>query len=71
MLEQGMAGAELPLLDQSTPELSEGEESDVTEQSEPKEKFEFKDDPEVVFAEEKEGWKGYAATSFLIAYMRF
>jgi hypothetical protein len=61
MLEQGMAAATLPLLDQSTPELSEGEESDVTEMTEPEKKFEFKDDPNVVFAEEKEGWKGYVA----------
>ena len=55
-----MAGAELPLLDQSVPELdgSDGEESATTDKADPDDKFEFTQDPNVVFKEEREGWKG-------------
>lgn len=53
-LEQGMVGAELPLLDLSL-DSSDSEES----VDEPPEKVvPFKGDPKVVFKEEKEGWRG-------------
>lgn len=57
-----MAGAELPLLDQSVPDLSDSEESDGTGNTDADDKFEFTDDPNVVFAEEREGWKGFVST---------
>lgn len=59
MLEQGMAAAELPLLDQSLPDDSDTDESAAAEKADDIAKFEFNEDPDVVFAEEKEGWSGY------------
>ena len=54
-----MAGAELPLLDQSNPDDStDSEDSEDIEKAENIAKFD--EDPNVVFAEEKEGWHGYA-----------
>ena len=51
-----MAGAELPLLDMS---LTDESDSETSIDAEPAEDIVlFNEDPNVDFAEEKEGWRG-------------
>ncbi|KAL2429731.1 Sulfite oxidase, mitochondrial [Exophiala dermatitidis] len=63
-LEQGLAAAELPIDDQTHPEGQavaklEASDESSSEDDAKADDIAKKDDPDVVFAEEREGWHGY------------